>query len=276
MKVYLIVAKGKHQGMPVPVTGDLFLMGTAKECQLRSNLPGLAPQHCAIVSRDNKIFVRDLASGQATLVNGEVITHGEEWPLHKGDRIEVGPFEFMLQFHEKNLSQRDLEEWALRSLDQNWERGHEREAIDEEEMTKVNQKMMKASQAAEAILERLNERRGTVKGRLRIGKENLITVVRINDFILVEEGEVALIKKELFDNLRKTNLRVLLDFKNVKRMSTAAVVMIDEVYSYLRPQGSSLAMCRIRPEVEGIMKELTLRNQIPVFRDKPEALAAMW
>jgi anti-anti-sigma regulatory factor/pSer/pThr/pTyr-binding forkhead associated (FHA) protein len=276
MKVYLIVAKGKHQGMPIPVTGDLFLMGTSKECQLRSNLPGLAAQHCAMVIRDNKIFIRDLASGQATVVNGEVITHGEEWPLHKGDRIEVGPFEFMLQFQEKNLNQRDLEEWALRSLDQNFDRAHDKEEIEEEQLTKYNSKMVKASMAAQAILDKLNERRGTVKGRLRIGKEGLITVVRINDFILVEEGEVALIKKELYDNLNKTNLRVLLDFKNVKRMSTAAVVMIDEVYSWLTPRGSNLAMCRIRPEVEGIMKELTLRNQIPVFREKQEALTAMW
>jgi anti-anti-sigma regulatory factor len=236
----------------------------------------LAPQHCALLQRENKIFVRDLASGQATMVNGEVLTHGEEWPLHKGDRIEVGPFEFMLQFSEKALSQRDMEEWALRSLDQNADRTVDKEGLDDEQLDKYNQKMLKASQAAEAILDALNERRGQVKGRLRIGKENLITVVRINDWILVEEGEVSLIKKELYDNLNKPNLRVLLDFKNVKRMSTAAVVMIDEVYSWLKPRGSTLAMCRIRPEVQGIMKELTLRNRIPVFAAKEAALTASW
>jgi anti-anti-sigma regulatory factor len=276
MKIYLIVAKGKHQGMPIPVPVDLFLVGTAKECQLRSKLPGLAAQHCALVVRENKVFIRDLGSGEATLVNGSVMPPGEEWPLHKGDHLEVGPFEFVLQFREKALSQRDLEEWALRSLDVDSERDLDREGAADDSRELLSQKILKASQAAAVILDKLNARRGEVKGRLRIGREGDVTVVRINDIYLVEESEIALIKKELNDNLNKPNLRILLDFKNVKRMSTAAVMMIDEVFSWLRPWGSALALCRIRPEVQGIMKELTMRNKIPVFPDKPSAMAGRW
>jgi hypothetical protein len=277
MKVYLIVAKGKHQGMPIPITVDLFLIGSSKECQLRSHLPGLGPHQCAVVTREHKIFLRDLGSGEPTLVNGSLVPPGDEWPLHKGDRVEVGPFEFMLQFNEKNLSQKDLEEWALRSLDQNVEREGEKEIMDDEALGgRVAPKALQASFAAAAILDKLNARRGEIKGRLRIGREGDITVIRINDAFLVEEAEIALIKKELGDNLNKPNLRVLLDFKNVKRMSTIAVMMIDEVYSWLKPWGSTLAMCRIRPEVQGIMKELTMRNKIPIYRDKPSAMAAKW
>jgi anti-anti-sigma regulatory factor len=277
-KVYLIVAKGKHQGMPIPILQDLFLIGSSKECQLRSHLPGVAPQHCAIVLREGKVFVRDLGSGEATLVNGEVMPSGEEWPLHKGDRLEVGPFEFMLQFREKELSQRDLEEWALRCLDQSSERDRLYENLDEEALGQPSpsQKMLKASQAAAAIWEKLQARRGEVRGRLRIGREGNITTVRINDIYLVEPGEIALIKKELYDNLDRPNLRVLLDFKNVKRMSTAAVVMVDELDSWLKARGSTLAVCRLRPEVQQIMHELTLRNRIPVFADKATALSARW
>jgi hypothetical protein len=275
-KVYLIVAKGKHQGMPIPITVDLFLIGTSKECQLRSHLPGLGSQHCAIVTRENKVFLRDLGCGQPTLLNGEVVPPGEEWPLHKSDRLEAGPFEFMLQFREKPLSQRDLEEWALRSLDQSSERERDKEGIDDDLLGRQSPRIMHASQAAAVILETLNARRGEIKGRLRIGREANITIVRINDSYLVEESEIALIKKELYDNLNRPNLRVLLDFKNVKRMSTVAVIMIDEIYTWLKPWGSTLALCRVRPEVQGIMKELTLRNKIPIFPDKPTALAARW
>jgi pSer/pThr/pTyr-binding forkhead associated (FHA) protein len=274
MKIYLIVAKGKHQGMPIPITGDLFLIGASKECQLRSNLPGVGAQHCALVHRERKVFVRDLGSGEPTLVNGSLVPPGDEWPLHKGDRLEAGPFEFMLQFQEKALSQRDLEEWALRSLDQNSEREAEKEELDD--FAVGNRPIVHASQAAAVILEQLNARRGEVRGRLRIGREGNITIVRINDVYLVEEAEISLIKKELYDNLNKANLRVLLDFKNVKRMSTVAVMMVDEVYSWLKPWGSTIALCRLRPEVQGIMKDLTLRNKIPVFRDKPSALAGRW
>ena len=276
MKVYLIVAKGKHQGLPIPITVDLFLMGSSKECQLRSQKDGIAPQQCALVTRQRKVFVRDLGGGQPTLVNGSLVPPGDEWPLHKGDRLAVGPLEFMLQFQEKELSRRDLEEWALRSLDLNSEREGEREDLEDESPVQSSRRIVHASQAAAAMLDKLNAKRGEVRGRLRIARDGPITIVRINDIYLVEEAEIALIKKELNDNLNKPNLRVLLDFKNVKRMSTFAVMMVDEVYTWLRPWGSALALCRIRPEVQGIMKELTLRNRIPVFPDKHSALAARW
>ena len=114
MKFYLIVAKGKKQGMPIPITIDLFLLGSDKMCQLRN--PNLGPKQCAFVTRDKKVFIRDFDSGHVTEVNGSVIPPGEEWPLHGGDRIAVGNLEFMIQYREKPLSQRDLEEWAARCL----------------------------------------------------------------------------------------------------------------------------------------------------------------
>jgi hypothetical protein len=275
-KVYLIVAKGKHRGHPVPINAELFLIGSSKECQLQSQLPGTGDRHCALLVRENKVFVRDLGSGRPTLVNGEMVPPGEEWPLHKGDRLEAGPFEFMLQFQERALSQRDLEEWALRSLDQNVERERNKEGFDEDQLNQYTRRITQASEAAAVILEHLNARRGEVKGRLRIAQEGNITIVRVNDAYLVEEAEIALIRKELYDNCGRPNLRVLLDLKQVRRMSSLAVLMVDELYTWLRPSGSALALCRIRQEVWALMKDLTLRNKIPVFPDKSSALTGRW
>ncbi len=273
MKFYLIVAKGKHKGMPIPITVDLFFLGSDKVCQLRSALPGVGGQHCALVTRERKVFVRDMDSGEPTLVNGEPLPPGEEWPLHPGDRLGVGPLEFMLQFREKPLSQRDLEEWALRSLDLD----ASREIADLDEMSSVTrQKSSTAANAAEAILGRMAARRGLVMGRLRIGNENGVMIVRFNDAYLVEEAEIGLVRKELYDNLTKPNLRILLDFKNVKRMSSMAAKMIDDVYTWLRPRGGTMAMCRIRSELQEITSTLGLKNQIPVFSGKKEALAERW
>ena len=106
MKYCLIVAKGKHQGMPIPVTVDLFMIGSGKMCQMRTKVDGVADQHCCLVMRGKKVFIRDLGSDYSTLVNAEVVPTAEEWPLHAGDMIEVGPLEFMIQFSEKALSQR--------------------------------------------------------------------------------------------------------------------------------------------------------------------------
>jgi hypothetical protein len=275
-KVYLIVASGKHRGTPIAISGDLFLIGSSEECHLQSQLPGTGERHCAVIIRENKVFVHDLDSGRPTVVNGEVVNPGQERPLHKGDRLEVGPFEFQLQFQERPLSLRDLEEWALGSLDQNIERESLREYHEDLEGQKLTQKMFKASEAAASILDKLKAQRGEVRGRLRIGQEGRARVVRINDRYLVDEGEVALIKRELCDNLNHANLRVLLDFKNVQRMSTAAVFMVDEFSTWLKRVGSTLALCRLRKEVWEVMEELVLRNRIPIFKDKASALAARW
>src|SRR5204862_797039 len=98
MKLYLIVAKGKKQGLPIPITVDLFLMGSDKVCQLHSDREGIGGQHCALVTRARKVFIRDLDSGKPTLVNGSLVPPGEEWPLHAGDRLQLGPLEFTVQF----------------------------------------------------------------------------------------------------------------------------------------------------------------------------------
>src|SRR6185295_8085539 len=76
------------------------------------------PKHCAFVTRNKKVFVRDMDSGALTLVNGAAIPPGAEWPLHSGDRITVGALEFMIQFREHAIAQKDMEEWASQCLDE--------------------------------------------------------------------------------------------------------------------------------------------------------------
>src|SRR5438445_2310817 len=101
MKFNLIVTKGKKQGLSIPITIDLFLIGSHKMCQLRTKGKSVAPEHCALVAREHKVFVRDLNSGLPTLLNDALVPPGEEWPLHAGDRLQVGSFEFAVQLREK-------------------------------------------------------------------------------------------------------------------------------------------------------------------------------
>ena len=269
MKFYLIVANGKHKGMPIEIKVDLFMIGTRKMCQLRSQLPGVGEEHCALVTRERKVFIRDMNSGEPTLVNGSLVPPGEEWPVHAGDRVEVGPLEFMIQYREKALSRRDLEEWAAKCLDINSEHNLLEMQPEDDFHAATN-----ASQAAAAIIDLLQVQRGVVMGRLRIGREEGVTAVRFNDRHLVEDAEIALVKKELCEQLDKPNLRVLLDFKNVRRLSTAAINMLSEFYTWLRPWGSNLAFCRVRADLRPML--VTMGLNIPVFLDKHTAMAAKW
>ncbi len=273
MKFYLIVARGRKQGLPIPITVDLFMIGSAKVCQLRAKQKSIGGQQCAIVRRQRKLFIRDLGSNFPTLLNGALVPPGEEWPLHAGDLLEIGRMAFIVQFREKALSQRDPEEWALRCLDHNAEQDTSEPPSD---FQHPSYQSHNAAKAAAAIFDCLQAKRGIVQGRLRIGSEGDITIIRINDVYLVEEAEIALVSKELRETLSKPNLRVLLDCKNVRRLSTTAVAMIDELFSWLKPWGSTMALCRVRPELHDILGTLRLRNHIPHFPDKREALASRW
>src|SRR5450755_2932361 len=102
MKFYLIVAKGRKKGLPVPIHVDLFLIGSEKMCQLRAK--NLGPKQCAIVTRERKVFIRDMNSDAPTMVNDSLLPPGEEWPLHAGDQIAFGNLQFMIQYQEKPLS----------------------------------------------------------------------------------------------------------------------------------------------------------------------------
>jgi anti-anti-sigma factor len=276
MRFYLIVASGKHRGLPIPISVDLFVIGQTPTCQLRSQNPHVGEQHCAFVSRGRKVFVRDLGSGKPTLVNGSELPGSEEWPLHKGDRIAVGPLEFRISFSEKQLSQRDLEEWALKTLDE--DHGPRRSAFEEidEAISAAGREYNQAADAAAAILNKASALKGVVRGRLRIARDGSVTVVRINDVYLVEPAELAHLKKEFQENLNARNLRVLLDMKNVRRMSSAAVSLFADLSHWLRQQGGTLAVCRARPELAHLMGDLQTLFHLRVYADKEKALGAKW
>jgi hypothetical protein len=275
MKFYLIVAKGKKQGMPIPIEIDLFMIGSGKICQLRAVHDQIGDQHCALVKRERKVFIRDMDSGHPTMVNGEIIPTGEEWPMHAGDLIEVGPLRFMIQFREKALSQRDLEEWALKCLDVDGEK--RAPAVEQlESLASFTKESEGASSVASAILDRMAAKKGVVKGRLRISRDGALTIVRINDIYLVEESELAIIKKELHDNLARNNLRVLIDMKNVKRMSTAAAEMFGEIKTWLKSQGSRMAICRMKSELQGMIVSFPNLEGVKFYPDKQVAMTANW
>ena len=275
MKFYLIVAKGKKQGMPIPIEIDLFQIGSGRACQLRADHENIAEEHCSLICRDRKVFICDLGSGESTIVNDEVMGSSEEWPLHAGDVIEVGPLKFMIQFREKALSQRDLEEWALKCLDSDSQR--KMTAVERiESLTTYSDEAENASQVASAILDRMSAKRGVVHGRLRIARDGNITIVRINDIYLVEDAEIAHIKRELHDNLDHSNLRVLLDLKNVKRMSTAAVEMFGDLKIWLRNRGGRVAFCRMKSEIQEMIMGFPQLEGIKFFSDKPKAMTTNW
>ena len=265
MKFYLIVANGPKQGLPINVGIDLFMLGSDPMCQLRA--PVLAPKHCAFITRDKRVFLRDFDGGQPTYLNTKMVPAGAEWPLHAGDVIAVGPLEFMIQFHEKALSRKDLEEWAASCLDNQ----SKRNVLEDADAGPAHN----AQEAAAQMIDRLNLLKGVVQGRLRVAREKGFVIVRFNDTHIVDEAEIAHLKRELCDTLDKPNLRIVLDFKNVRRLSANGVIMLREFRHWLGPRGGVFSVCRVRDEIRSVITTL-LGNEIAMFSDKSTAMAGKW
>ena len=179
--------------MPILIKVDLFLMGSDKICQLRSSMPGIAPQHCVVITRGRRVFVRNLVGGK-TYVNNELVPAETEWPLHASDRLVVGPLEFLVQFHEKQLPQRDAESWAVRSLDLD----AAREAAEVEEPEEEDEAFLHAPDTASAAA-LLFLASVTAQGR----RQRTCVLVarqhdhRFDDAYMVEAAEVSHIERSL-------------------------------------------------------------------------------
>ena len=96
MKVSLVVATGVHQGKVVPIVGSQFLVGRDPQCQLRPASQAVSKQHCAVLIRDGKVYLKDFGSTNGTTLN-EVIVQGEEREIVNNDSLKIGPLDFMVR-----------------------------------------------------------------------------------------------------------------------------------------------------------------------------------
>jgi len=94
MEVQLVVAGGSKAGQVIPVVGPKFIIGRADDCHLKPRSDLISRYHCAIVSEDGYVAVRDLGSKNGVFLNGEQISMEHE--LKNGDKLSVGPLDFFV------------------------------------------------------------------------------------------------------------------------------------------------------------------------------------
>src|SRR5262245_38751647 len=96
MKLSLVVlSEGKAKGHAIPITLSQFLIGRDPQCQLRPASAMISKRHCAILTKNGQVFVRDFDSTNGTSVNEEPL-QGER-QLQNGDLLKVGPLTFRVQ-----------------------------------------------------------------------------------------------------------------------------------------------------------------------------------
>jgi pSer/pThr/pTyr-binding forkhead associated (FHA) protein len=95
MKLSLVVmTPGKMEGKAVPITLSQFVIGRDPQCHLRPASPVISKRHCAVIVREEKVFVRDFDSTNGTFVNDQPIKGEAE--LHNADVLKVGPIAFAI------------------------------------------------------------------------------------------------------------------------------------------------------------------------------------
>ncbi|MDR2643075.1 MAG: FHA domain-containing protein [Planctomycetaceae bacterium] len=94
MDIQLVVAGGSKAGQVIPISGPKFIIGRADDCNLKPRSELISRYHCAIISEEGYVAVRDLGSKNGVFINGVRVATEQE--LKHGDKISVGPLEFFV------------------------------------------------------------------------------------------------------------------------------------------------------------------------------------
>ena len=92
MQVILRVAVGRAAGREIKIISPVFVIGRGEGCHLRPRSDTVSRKHCALLLREDGLYVRDLQSRNGVLVNGQRIE--ADCPLRNTDRLKVGDLEF--------------------------------------------------------------------------------------------------------------------------------------------------------------------------------------
>jgi pSer/pThr/pTyr-binding forkhead associated (FHA) protein len=93
MKLQLVVlTPGKSEGKAIPITLPQFLIGRDPQCHLRPASALISKRHCALLTREDRIFLRDFDSTNGTFLNDRQVKGEVE--LRHDDKLKVGPLLF--------------------------------------------------------------------------------------------------------------------------------------------------------------------------------------
>jgi predicted component of type VI protein secretion system len=96
MKLQLVVqTPGKSEGKAIPITLSQFLIGRDPQCHLRPASALISKRHCALLVREDRVFLRDFDSTNGTFLNDSQVKGEVE--LHSDDTLKVGPLLFKVR-----------------------------------------------------------------------------------------------------------------------------------------------------------------------------------
>ncbi len=91
----VVLSEAKTSGKSIPIKLSQFLIGRDPQCHLRPASPVISKRHCALLTKNGRVFLRDFDSTNGTFVNDERVENQRE--LKNGDVLKIGPVVFRVQ-----------------------------------------------------------------------------------------------------------------------------------------------------------------------------------
>jgi pSer/pThr/pTyr-binding forkhead associated (FHA) protein len=93
MKLSLqVLNAGKATGQAIPINVANFLIGRDPKCSLRPASAMISKQHCALIIKDGKVYLKDFNSTNGTFLNDQPVKGAVV--LKHDDILKVGPLTF--------------------------------------------------------------------------------------------------------------------------------------------------------------------------------------
>jgi predicted component of type VI protein secretion system len=95
MVVRLVIEQGRRRRV-FAIREPGGVLGRARGCAIRIPSPEISRRHCRVRLEDGLVYVEDLDSVNGTRLNGEFVS--EKTLARPGDRLEVGPVAFVIEY----------------------------------------------------------------------------------------------------------------------------------------------------------------------------------
>jgi anti-sigma B factor antagonist len=108
---------------------------------------------------------------------------------------------------------------------------------------------------------------------MKVDRIGPVTVVRLIGRAIVEEGAIRLISAELARLVEKFgNRRVLLNFGEVKNLSSYMLAGIVHVHKKIHAVGGELFLCGLNPDLRKVFELTRLTKLVKIYPDEKSAL----
>lgn len=288
MDARLIVLEGEElKSHEFKLSGIDFVIGRSASCDLAIDHSRVSLEHCRITRRDDgRIVLEDLHSTYGTFLNDRDV---ELSTLHDGDTIRVGPAVLLCAFGSEasESRRRVLERYDEQSRRDSMlsQRGR---LVDPNDDSPI---VSSAKQIFDRIIHHGEEfeddsarQRAVTTKPVSVGKSRRVEIednegvahVNLLDRAIIHDLEIQQISSELEDLISGGQRKILVDFGNVKHMSSQAVGVLIQAQRRLKSMGGLLKVCNPNPEVAQVFKITNLTRAIEIHVDEQAAFRAGW